>query len=64
MIRLILTDIDNTILPHGESRVSERTVSSFHRALDAGIHIGPASGRGIDWIPLSSAGMRPAALPA
>ncbi|MCC6103052.1 MAG: HAD family hydrolase [Atopobiaceae bacterium] len=51
MIRLILTDIDNTILPHGESRVSERTVSSFHRALDAGIHIGPASGRGIDWIP-------------
>lgn len=50
-IRLILTDIDETILPRGEKRVSERTVSAIHAALDAGLRVGPASGRGIDWIP-------------
>ena len=49
--KLILCDIDGTILPKGNSRVSPRTVSAFHAALDAGIAIGPASGRGIDWIP-------------
>ncbi|MGI6229968.1 MAG: HAD family hydrolase [Tractidigestivibacter sp.] len=50
-IRLILTDIDETILPRGASRVSDRTVRAIHAALDAGLRVGPASGRGIDWIP-------------
>lgn len=49
--KLILTDIDRTILPHGAERVSPGTVAAFHAALDAGIHVGPASGRGYGWIP-------------
>lgn len=56
MIRLILTDIDGTILPYGEECVSERTRRAFHAALDAGIHIGPASGRGFSYIPRSFGG--------
>lgn len=50
-IKLILTDIDGTILPRGEKCVSARTVEAFHAALDAGIVIGPSSGRGYAWIP-------------
>ena len=50
-IKLILTDIDGTILPKGDKQVSPRTVAAFHAALDAGIAIGPCSGRGYDWIP-------------
>lgn len=49
-VKLILTDIDGTILPYGQKQVSERCVAAFHRAMDAGIHIGPASGRGHKWI--------------
>ena len=49
--KLILCDIDGTILPKGNPQVSQRTIRAFHAALDAGIAIGPASGRGIDWIP-------------
>lgn len=45
-IKLIMTDIDNTIMPAGTHEVSARTVAAFHAALDAGIAIGPASGRG------------------
>ncbi|MBQ9057885.1 MAG: HAD family phosphatase [Atopobiaceae bacterium] len=44
-IKLILTDIDGTILPFGESVLSQYALDSFHAALDAGIHIGPATGR-------------------
>ena len=50
-IKLILCDIDGTILPKGRSQVSARTIRAFHAALDAGLVIGPASGRGIEWIP-------------
>lgn len=49
-IKLILTDIDNTILPREALRVSARTVAAFHAALDAGLRIGPSSGRGRSWI--------------
>ena len=49
-VKLILTDIDGTILPRGERVVSPRTVAAFHAALDAGIAVGPASGRGYAWI--------------
>ena len=49
-IKLILTDIDGTILPFGESVVPERTRDAFHAAMDAGIHIGPASGRDISHV--------------
>ena len=50
-VKLILTDIDGTVLPRGRSRVSDRTVSAFHAAMDAGIFVGSASGRGYSWIP-------------
>ena len=55
-IRLILTDIDGTILPYGQRVVGERTRRTFHRALEAGIRVGPASGRGFSHIPASFAG--------
>ena len=45
-IKLILSDIDDTIMPKGAPCVSERTRAAFHAALDAGLAIGPASGRG------------------
>lgn len=45
-IKLILSDIDGTILPYGQTMVSDACRRAFHAALDAGIHIGPASGRG------------------
>lgn len=50
-IKLIMSDIDGTLLPRGVATVSERTRRAFHRALDAGITIGPASGRGAAQLP-------------
>lgn len=50
-IKLILTDIDGTIMPYGKKVLSERCVASFHAAMDAGILVGPASGRFYSWIP-------------
>lgn len=50
-IRLILSDIDGTILPRGNKQVSERTREAFHTALDAGLLVGPASGRSYPWVP-------------
>lgn len=50
-IKLILSDIDSTILPAGSPAVSERTRQAFHAARAAGITVGPASGRGIKQIP-------------
>lgn len=55
-IRLILTDIDGTILPYGQRCVNARGVTAFHAALDAGIRVGPASGRGFSHIPASFGG--------
>lgn len=46
-IKLILSDIDGTIMPAGASTVSPRTVAAFRAALDSGIMAGPASGRGL-----------------
>lgn len=50
-VKLVLTDIDGTILPRGDREVSARTRAAFHAALDAGLVVGPASGRGYAWIP-------------
>ena len=54
--RLILSDIDGTILPYGRACVSDRVRAAFHAALDAGMHVGPASGRGFSHIPASFGG--------
>lgn len=50
-VKLILSDIDGTIMPQGARTVSERTRAAFHTARGAGIAIGPASGRGVGQIP-------------
>ena len=50
-VRLILCDIDRTILPYGDTSVSPRTRAAFLAAREAGIACGVASGRGVDWIP-------------
>ena len=45
MIKLVLADMDNTLIPFGRSCASERTLAAIHACLDAGIAFGPASGR-------------------
>ncbi len=45
-VKLILSDIDGTIMPAGSGTVPAPVIDAFHAALDAGIAIGPASGRG------------------
>lgn len=49
-IKLILSDIDGTMLPYGQRVVSDRIRRAMHAAIDAGIHVGPASGRGISHV--------------
>lgn len=53
MIKLILADMDGTLLPFGSRVVSERTHRAILSALDAGIAFGPASGR--DYVDLADA---------
>ncbi len=55
-IKLILSDIDGTMLPYGQRQVSARMRAAMHAALDAGIHVGPASGRGISHVTPTFAG--------
>lgn len=45
MIKLVLSDMDNTLLPFGQTLVSPRTVDAIHEVLDAGVLFGPATGR-------------------
>ncbi len=49
-IKLILTDVDGTILPYGQRCISERTAKAMQACMDAGIHIGPASGRAMNGV--------------
>ena len=49
-IRLILADIDRTLLPWGLDAVPPRTRAAMHHAMEAGIRVGPATGRGFDWL--------------
>ena len=45
MIKLVLADMDNTLIPIGRPRASERTLDAIHACLDAGVVFGPATGR-------------------
>lgn len=49
--KLILTDIDGTILPYGQKAISDRALAAIHAAQAAGIRFGPCSGRAASWIP-------------
>ncbi|MFC2704495.1 MAG: HAD family hydrolase [Olsenella profusa] len=46
MIKLILTDMDNTLLPF-QQPASERAIDAIHQLTEQGVFFGPASGR--DW---------------
>ena len=45
MIKLVLSDMDNTLVPLGASFVSQRTMEAIHEAMGAGVRFGPATGR-------------------
>ncbi|MDO4539302.1 MAG: HAD family hydrolase, partial [Coriobacteriales bacterium] len=45
MIKLALSDLDNTLLPFGFDRVTKRTVRALCSCQDQGVSVGPASGR-------------------
>lgn len=45
MIKLVLTDMDDTLIPAGAPRVSARAIDAIHVAQKAGVHFGPVSGR-------------------
>lgn len=45
MIKLVLTDIDGTILPAGTRHISARTMLAIRNLRKAGIGFGPSSGR-------------------
>ena len=45
MIRLVLTDLDNTLIPTGAPHASARALAGIHAMLDAGLWFGPVSGR-------------------
>ena len=45
MIKLVLTDLDDTLIPFGDPGVSDFARAAVHELLDAGVHFGPVSGR-------------------
>ena len=45
MIKLVLSDMDGTLLPQGGEHVSYRTVKAIRALLDAGVRFAPATGR-------------------
>lgn len=52
-IKLIVCDIDNTVLPYGKERISERLKTDFHKAIDRGISVMIDTGRHYTFIPPS-----------
>lgn len=44
MVKLVLTDMDNTLLAPGR-QASDRALSAIHALVDQGVYFGPASGR-------------------
>lgn len=45
MIKLVLSDMDNTLIPFGRERVSQRTVDAIHACQEQGVDFGPTTGR-------------------
>lgn len=50
MVKLILTDIDDTIKPMDSPTVPQEAIDAFRAAERAGVVVGPASARGYAWI--------------
>ncbi len=45
MIKLALSDMDNTLIPFGHERVSQRTIDAIHACQEQGVDFGPTTGR-------------------
>lgn len=45
MIKLALSDLDNTLIPLGANAASTRIMRAIHSCLDAGVRFGPVTGR-------------------
>ena len=45
MIKLVLSDMDNTLVPFGREQVSQRTIDAIHACQEQGVDFGPATGR-------------------
>ena len=45
MIKLVLTDMDKTLLPAGHDHVSYRAIQAIRDLVDLGVRFGPATGR-------------------
>lgn len=45
MIKLVLSDMDNTLVPLGARHATPRTIEAIHAVLDAGVRFGPDTGR-------------------
>lgn len=53
MIKLALTDLDDTLIAVGNPSASRHALDGVHAMLDLGLHFGPASGRvpwDLDWM--------------
>lgn len=53
MIKLALTDLDDTLICHGLPRATDRAIAGIQAMRDAGLHFGPVSGRipnDMDWM--------------
>ena len=45
MIKLVLTDMDDTLIPAGQDGASDYAIEGIHAMQAAGLHFGPVSGR-------------------
>lgn len=45
MVKLVMADLDDTLIPFGADHASASAISAIHSLLDAGIHFGPVTGR-------------------
>ncbi len=45
MIKLVLTDMDDTLIPAGHDGASDYAIEGIHAMRAAGLHFGPVSGR-------------------
>lgn len=47
-IKLVLSDIDGTLLPFGFKRISRRSIDAIHALQARGVHFGPSTGRELE----------------
>ena len=45
MIKAALSDLDDTLIPFGAARASQRAIEAIHHMLDSGLHFEPVTGR-------------------